>query len=106
MVEKPVVHLRWNGQESVREAGEHILRGNDVELELPANLHHALFAHLNPYAEPGEPEDVDFSDDTALLERVAQIRGFEDIAALCDPVSQTHARVRVVSPSPRVIIVT
>lgn len=101
---KPMTRLRWSGPESIRAAKDLTAKHTDFELELPANLHHALFAHLHPGAEPGEPEEVDALGGAHLLSRVAEIGGFSNISELIDPIEEANATVHVVSPLPKVIV--
>jgi hypothetical protein len=104
MLQLPLIHIRWSGDESVDIACKLVLERHSVELDLPLNLHHALFAHLFPDASPADPEEVDISGDVALLKRAAEIGGFGNLGRLIEPVSQTGARIHIQSPPPRIII--
>lgn len=98
------VHLRWAGSETMETASTLVAQGQDFEIELPANLHHALFAHLHPGARAGEPEQVDAVGGPHLLTRVAEIAGFSPLAELIDQLDRQGATVHVVSPLPKVIV--
>ncbi len=99
-----VTHLRWAGHESVPVITELAAGRHDMAIELPANLHHALFAHLHPGAEPDEPEEVDATGGGHLLERVAEIGGFEPFSELVAAVYEADGTVHVSSPPPRITI--
>jgi len=71
---------------------------------LPADLHHALFAHLYPEAAPGDPEDIDLSGGAELLDRIAEVASLEPLADLLQPAARNRYRVRVQSPSPRLLL--
>lgn len=104
MATKPRVSLRWDGTNSIDNARELARRGEDFMLELPTEVHHALFAHLNPGAPPGQPETVDSRGGAELLARVSEIAGFAQVAELIEPVGAAQGSVRLVSPTPRVVV--
>lgn len=96
--------LIWEGSETMHRAAELIQQKSDIELQLPQELHFALFTHLYPRKERTQPDEIDFSGGAEVLEKVAEMQGLEQIRELIDPVSRSGAAVQVVSPSPAIII--
>lgn len=65
-----------------------------VEIILPKNLHHALFAVLSPEANVTQTEALNvqtealnIEGDVMLISKVARLSGLEDLAALIEPLS-------------------
>ncbi|NIP71825.1 MAG: hypothetical protein GWO16_01775 [Gammaproteobacteria bacterium] len=96
--------LMWEGSETVHAATEALRRNEDVELELPGNFHHALFAHMYPDAASGALEDVDMTGGAELIARLAELKGLEPLVELSKEVAKTPAEVYVQSPVPKIII--
>lgn len=104
MKAETTTRLQWRGDETVASMREAIVRRTDVELQLPADLHHALCSRLNPDVSPAHGQRLDLSGGAELLARVAEIASLSALAALEDPVYRAPARVRVVSPAPTILI--
>ncbi len=99
--------ILWRDRDSVDAAREAITRVGKVELELPSSYHHTLFARLHPGGEADhEPEVLDLVGDTELLERIAAIRGLEDLGGLTELLRTRHGRVELHSPGPVLVLHT
>lgn len=99
-----VVNLTWHGSATVDAARAAVNDHRDVELQLPAGFHHAVLVRFRTQAAPGRGETVDVAGGPELLARAATIHGLDGLAALHDPVVREHAHVRIVSPSPKIVI--
>lgn len=97
-----VVNLTWHGSATVDAVRAAVNDHRDVELQLPAGFHHAVLVRFRTQAAPGETIDV--AGGPELLTRAATIHGLDALAALRDPVVREHAHVRIVSPSPKIVI--
>jgi len=100
--ETEIVALRWGGAHSVKAARSAIRNRSRIEIELPLEVHHALYRHLHPDAPRGAAEDIDASGGAALLAQIATVAGLEEIRQLEASVRRARYRVRVTSPEPRV----
>lgn len=98
------INLTWRGRETVDAAQAAIVDRHDVEVQLPADFHHAMFARFYPDAAPGTVEALDVQGGAEILARAADIRGLDALAQLQEPVRRGHASVRLVSPSPKLVI--
>jgi len=96
--------LLWRGTETVRAACNTLARHGKVELQLPSDFHHAVYCRLYPRATPGSAEEVDVSGGAELIARISRIPGLDALARLEEVAAEAHARVHVVSPSPKVVI--
>lgn len=99
-----LVHIHWNGQESIDDAIQLIDDRQNFELDLPASYHHTFFRHISPNADPDSPEFVDIENGVELLNKIAAITGLELISKLIEPVKNAGAKVIVISPTPRIFI--
>jgi hypothetical protein len=99
-----VIRLTWHGLESIEAAKEALQRHGNVELQLPDDFHHTLFVHLHPGSAPVGSEQVDETGGAELLSRIAEINGLTGIANLVAAVTESRAKVRVISPSPKIIV--
>lgn len=97
-----VTNLPWRGVETIEAARAALAAKQSVELHLPAGFHHAVYAHFRRELESAE--QVDVSGGVELLQRLAEIRGLDPLADLEPSITQAHAAVRVLSPSPTVLI--
>ncbi|MBU1395176.1 MAG: hypothetical protein KKE84_03415 [Gammaproteobacteria bacterium] len=104
MAETDETVFTWRGKETVDAVLGNLLPPARVEIVLPVNYNHALFAGLNPEADTAQTEELDIEGDVMLLRKVAGLRGLEDLAALIEPLSGLAATVTVLSP-PRIVIV-
>lgn len=100
------VKLDWNGVETVGAAIAAVVRHRPIELQLPANYHHALLVRAQPAAAKSAlPEILDITGGPELLAEIAHIDGLKELAALIPAVLEAKSRVRILSPSPKVTIV-
>jgi hypothetical protein len=100
-----VVNLPWRGAETIAAANSILAARGDVEVQLPAGYHHAVVAHFQKDVHaPGTADRVDVAGGIELLEVLSTIRGLDDLAKLEAVAQQTGARIRVMSPSPTVVI--
>jgi len=98
------VRLNWRGAKTVRAIASFLERQGRVALGLAPDLHHSLFVHLYPQADPGQPEAVDIEGGAELLGRVAGIGGLEELAQLVPALQAADARIQVQSPAPMIQI--
>ncbi|MHB1215939.1 MAG: hypothetical protein ACYCY9_13240 [Thiobacillus sp.] len=94
----------WRGKQTVDEILGSLVPPTRVEIMLPLNFNHALFARLCPDDASAQAEVLNIEGDETLLRTIATLRGLEDLAALIEPLSGLEARVTVLSP-PRIVIV-
>lgn len=104
MAETNETVFAWRGKETVDAILASLAPPARVEIVLPENYNHALFACLNPEADTAQTEELDIEGDVVLLRKVASLRGLEDLAVLIEPLSGLAATVAVLSP-PRIVIV-
>lgn len=96
-----VTNLLWRGARTVDAAKAALERGVRVDVSLPAGYHQAVCARFA--AGPrGGVQAFDVEGGAELFARLARIHGLEPLAGLETPAS----RVRIVSPSPTVSIVS
>ncbi len=103
MKKEPVVHLQWNGRETVPLVSQMLEQTDLIEIQLAPEYNHALFEKLHPEAPRAVVETVNKSGDAELLNTVSQINGLEDFALLVDVLRTEEAALHIVSP-PTVII--
>lgn len=94
----------WRGKQTVDEILDSLVPPTRVEIVLPSNFNHALFAHLCPDDASPQAEVLNVEGDETLLHRIATLQGLEDLAALVEPLSGLDATLTVLSP-PRIVIV-
>jgi hypothetical protein len=104
MVEKPKVHLTWQGKTTLLKLHELVQARENFELQLPPDYHFALSQHLLPHAAPAESEQIDMTGTAELLNKVAEIRGLHDLAELARPAMAAKARVYIRSPAPGILV--
>lgn len=97
--------LEWKGAETAAAAQDAVIRHRPLEIHLPANYHNALLSRLRTDAGPAQPEILEITGGQELLAEIAQIDGLKDFAGLVGAVSESHSRVEVVSPSPKIAII-
>lgn len=99
--------ILWRDGDSVEAAREAIARFGKVEVELPPGYHHTLFARLRPAGEAEhEPEVLDLRGGAELLERIAAIRGLEELEGLAALLREGRGEVELHSPGPVLILHT
>jgi hypothetical protein len=96
-----VLTLRWPGTGTLQAARSAIRDGAAVEIELPLEVHYALYRHLHPEGKRGPAESVDASGGAELLAAAATVAGLEELARLRPALRRARYRVRVTSPEPR-----
>lgn len=96
------IEIEWRGEATIPEISEALNDNGRVDLVLPANFNHALFAHLYPDTEAGA-EEIDIEGGPELLRSVAGVDGLDDLLALKDLAETVDARIHIVSP-PRLIM--
>ena len=103
MLKEPVLRIPWSGR-AVEQALRRLKEGDDVVIELPLAIHHALSVRLRPHQPHLESEPIDQTGDRRLLEAVADIAGLEELRRLLPHLPSQCWRVTVASPHPRVIL--
>jgi hypothetical protein len=99
--EQTLVPLRWPGTGTLKAAREAIRNRSTVEIELPLEVHFALYAHLHAHEPHGSAENIDTSGGAELLAPIASVAGLEELGRLEPAVRRGHYRVCLVSPQPR-----
>ncbi len=100
-----LVNLEWHGRATVDVARAAVADHRDIELQLPAGFHHAVLVHFQSHdASPKREQTIDVAGGPELLAEIATIHGLDALSELQDPVLREHAQVRIVSPSPKIVI--
>jgi hypothetical protein len=95
------VALRWPGTGTMKDARAAIRRGEPVDIELPLEVHYALFKHLHPDRPHTPSEEIDASGGAELLAPIATVAGLQDLKELEAVVRKSGYSVRLTSPEPR-----
>jgi hypothetical protein len=95
-----VVALVWGSARCIDGALEALARGDYVEMVLPADTHHALFAHLYPAADRGAPENLDIRGAPQMVSRMATVAGLGGLERLEAPLARAGYRVGLSTPPP------
>lgn len=98
--EPTTVALRWPGTGTLKEARAAIRRGLPVDVELPLEVHYALYKHLHPDTHTPS-EEIDASGGAELLAPIATIAGLQDLKELEAAVRKARYGVHLTSPEPR-----
>lgn len=110
MQDKPVpspTTLLWQGPQTVEEARRLVTSQEGpmaLELHLPGNLHHTLYTRLHSQAAAEGVEEVSVEGDGRLLRRIEDLPGVEGLGVLREWVEEAGLKVRIVSPSPAIIL--
>ncbi len=104
MLKEPAVRIPWAGRRALREARQRLHQGEDIVLELPLAVHHALAVRLRPQQATRESEPLVQQGGVELLEAVADIAGLEEVATLAPLLRNADWTVTVASPHPRLIV--
>lgn len=104
MLKEPQRRIRWSGDAAVSQVVECLESGIEFQLELPPNVHHALFSRLRPDAAPGQPELLDIEGGSELIESIASVASLEALNQLDEPLAAAGAHLSVVSPHPRIVV--
>lgn len=99
-----VVNLMWHGRATVDVARAAVGDHRDVALQLPAGFHHAMLVRFQSGSTPGHDDMLDVEGGPELLREAAGINGLDALGDLQESVLREHARVRIVSPSPKIVI--
>jgi len=99
MDERPDLKLVWRGRETADAAAQAIADSRRVEITLPANFHHALFARVHPAPGAASMEILDVSGGAELLRTVAAVAGLEDLNRLAPPLQRAAYRVHLADPA-------
>lgn len=99
--EQPGAVLRWPGADTLKAARAAIRGGIAVEIELPLEVHYALYKHLHPDRPHTPSEDIDASGGPELLDPIATVAGLQELQQLAPAVRKAHYRVHLTSPDPR-----
>jgi hypothetical protein len=99
--EPTTVALRWPGTGTLKEARAAIRRGIPVDIELPLEVHYALYKHLHPDRPHTPSEEIDASGGAELLAPIATVAGLQDLKELESAVRKARYSVRLTSPEPR-----
>lgn len=96
--------LNWEGNETIAEAKRLIDQRTPLELQLPPDLHFALFSRLCSDHDRNQPEAIEIEGGPELLGQIAQINALKALADLVTPLHEAGAGVRIISPSPAIQI--
>jgi hypothetical protein len=99
--EPTTVALRWPGTDTLKAARAAIRSGVPVDIELPLEVHYALYKHLHPDRPHTPSEEIDASGGAELLAPIATVAGLQDLQHLAPAVRRSHYRVHLTSPEPR-----
>jgi hypothetical protein len=99
--EQTTLALRWPGSDALKAARAAIRSGIAVDVELPLEVHYALYKRLNPERAHAAPEDIDVSGGAELLGPIASVAGLQELGTLGPAVRKARYRVRLTSPEPR-----
>jgi hypothetical protein len=97
--EHAIVSLLWPGTDTLEAARAAIRSGMSVDIELPLEVHYALYKRLHPDRPPAS-EDIDRSGGAELLEPIATVAGLEELEGLQPALRGANYRVRLTSPVP------
>lgn len=103
MRESPIDRVRLTDETSIANAKALLMARGRVELQLPPDFHHVLYAKMQPVP-PNNLELVDVEGGAELLEEIAHIKGLSMVGELIETVKATGAFVQVVSPGPLIIL--
>ena len=98
MAETEVIRLMWGGHETTAHTIEALQRYANVEITLPASMHHALVSRFCPDA--AGPEEVDMVGGTELITALATLAGLEAMAGLAEHLEHAGYRLQLRSPGP------
>jgi len=85
----------------MKDARDAIRRGIPVDIELPLEVHYALYKHLHPDRPHTPSEEIDTSGGAELLAPIAAVAGLQDLKQLEPAVRKARYGVRLTSPEPR-----
>jgi hypothetical protein len=99
--ETALVALRWDGAQTLKAARAAMTGGCQVDIELPLEVHYAIFRHLNADAQGRRaPQKIDATGGADMLAHIATVAGLEPLARLVAAVKRARYSVRVTSPEP------
>jgi hypothetical protein len=101
MSKTEVIRLMWGGREITAHTIEALQRYANVEITLPANMHHALLSRFYPDATAAAvPEEVNIAGGTELITTLATLAGLEGLAGLAEYLDHAGYRLQLRSPGP------
>ncbi len=100
MTKTEVIRLMWGGREITAHTIEALQRYANVEITLPANMHHALLSRFYPDATAAVPEEVNIAGGTELITALATLAGLEGLAGLAEHLDRAGYRLQLRSPGP------
>jgi hypothetical protein len=103
--QKTILALRWPGTDTLKAARAAIRSRAAVEIELPLEVHYALYKHLHPDRPHAPAEAIDASGGAELLDPIATVAGLKDLERLAPAVRRGHYCVRLISPQPRLCFI-
>lgn len=99
------LRVSWTGIGPIDEVERTLRDRGRVDVELPAEFHHAIYAHFHPGGRRGaHAEQLDEEGGAELLGRVAEVGQLAAIAGLIPLVTERHGNVHVYSPAPHIVI--
>jgi hypothetical protein len=104
MRSQPEIHVRWTGTAPIDEVEEKLRSCGRVDVELPAEFHHAIHAHFQVGRADVNAEQLDEEGGAELLWRVAEVGQLHAIADLIPLVTERHGHVHIYSPAPHIVI--
>jgi len=104
MLKEPQRRIRWSGDATVSQVVGCLENGIEFQLDLPPNVHHALFSRLCPDVPAGQPELLNVEGGSELIESIATVAGLEALHQLDGPLAAVGAHLAVISPHPRIVV--
>ena len=90
--EQATIALRWPGTDTLKQARAAIRSGAAVDIQLPLEVHYALYKHLKNIDVTGGPE---------LLAPITSVAGLQELRELEPLLRKASYRVRLTTPVPR-----
>jgi hypothetical protein len=104
-MKQTILSLRWPGTNTLKAARAAIRGRTAVEIELPLEVHYALYKHLHPDRPHAPAEAIDASGGAELLDPITTVAGLKELERLAPAVRRGHYCVRVTSPQPRLCFI-
>lgn len=98
------IRVRWTGTGPIDAVEDTLRHCGRVDVELPAEFHHAIYTHFRPGTYEAHAEQLDEEGGAELLWRVAEVGQLHAIADLIPLVTERHGHVHVYSPAPHILI--
>ena len=91
--------LLWRGTDTVHAVQRAIDEDRLVEVTLPNNMHHVLFAHFHPQETGAGAKVLDVTGGPELLETIADIAGLKEWDELVEPARDHGYLVQLSNPA-------